>query len=199
METYSVGVRNIPQISRIGEKVYVIHQYNSRTFNQKCQVCNDTKNITYRGYEMPCPYCVGGTYRSGNLIRNTITVYGFEVEEFIVNKIVVEGPDTKSGYDPKNRNNILNVPKIAEVWAFTRRNSSSTSIATVRVPNGGLCFDPDEETVKRTMKISDFVFTTRKKAEAAVRLIVGKEKERLDEFNAKYECQYEYPFEEAKK
>lgn len=199
METYSIDVREIPQISRIGDKVYVIHQYNSRTFTQKCQVCDDTKKITYRGYEMPCPYCVGGTYRSGNLVRNTCTVYGLEVEEFIVNSVVIEGPDTKSAYATKNKGSIISAPKVAGVYAFTRRNGSSSSIATVKVPNGGLYLDPEEKYILNALHLDSFVFTTRKKAEAAVSLLVGKEKERLAEFNAKYECSYEYPFEEAKK
>ena len=199
METYSIEVREIPKISRIGEKVYVIHRYNSRTFSQKCQVCDDTKKITYRGYEMPCPYCVGGTYRSGNLVKNTITVYGLMVEEFIVNKIVIEGPDTKSGYDQNNRDRTINAPKISEVWAFTRRNSSSSSIANVRVPSSGVFLDPEEKYILGALHLDSLVFTTRKKAEAAVAMLVGKEKERLAEFNQKFECEYEYPFEEEKK
>lgn len=199
MENYIIDVREKPQICRIGEKVYSIHRYNSRTFTQKCQVCDDTKKITYRGYEMPCPYCVGGSYRSGDLVRNTITVVGLEVEEFIINKIVIEGPDTKYAYDPKNRDRVISAPKISEVWAFTRRNSSSSSIATVKVPNGGVYLDPEENWILRAMNPDSLVFTTRKKAETAVSLLVRKEKERLAEFNAKYECQYEYLFEEAKK
>lgn len=199
METYSIDVRGIPQISRIGDKVYVIHQYNSRTFTQKCQVCDDTKKITYRGYEMPCPYCVGGTYRSGNLVRNVCTVYGLEVEEFIVNKIVIAGPDTKSAYATKNKGSIINAPKVTGVYAFTRRNGSSSSIATVKVPNSGIYLDQEEKYVLDALQLDSLVFTTRKKAEAAVALLVEREKERLAEFNAKYECNYEYPFEEAKK
>ncbi len=53
--------------------------------------------------------------------------------------------------------------------------------------------------ILNALHLDSLVFTTRKKAEAAVSLLVGKEKERLAEFNVKYECSYEYPFEEAKK
>lgn len=148
---------------------------------------------------MPCPYCVGGTYRSGNLVRNVCTVYGLEVEEFIVNKIVIEGPDTKSAYATKNKGSIINAPKVAGVYAFTRRNGSSSSIVTVKVPNSGIYLDQEDKYVLGVLQLDSLVFTTRKKAEAAVALLVEREKERLAEFNAKYECNYEYPFEEAKK
>lgn len=199
METYSIDVREIPQISRIGEKVYVIHQYNSKTFSQKCPVCDDEKKITYRGYEMPCPYCVGGSYRSGNLVKSTIVVYDLRVEEFVVNKIEITAPDYKSAYGTKNQCKAGNAPRISAVSAFTRRNCSYSSVATVRVPNGEVWLDPDEKHILEVMNLSSLVFTTRKKAEAAVSLLVEREKKKLDEFNKKYGCHYEYPFEEAKK
>ena len=195
MKTYSIGVRDIPQISQIGEKVYAIHQWNSRTFSQKCPVCDGEKKITYRRYELPCPYCVAGMSTSTNgkpIVRDTITMYAFEVEEYIVNHIEIEGPDLKKTYSASERGKLENMPKIKCVAAFTRRNSGCNGTATILVRDG-IFLDPDDDKVINVLRMSDYSFTTRKKAEHAVDLLVEREKKRLAVFNEKFGCSYEYP------
>lgn len=196
METYSVGVRELPEVYQIGQKLYAIRTKKHYSFQQTCPVCDGTKKISYRGYEMPCPYCV----RIGNsagVVTSMITVRTFIVEEFIVRAVEIKGSDTKADYEPKRRESVYSQPRITNVTAFTRRDNGYRGVEEVSVP-GGRFLDPDDELLKKDVELTKIMFTKRAKAEEAKKILIEVEKQKLSEFNEKFGCSYEYP-EEAKK
>lgn len=196
METYSVGVRELPSVYEIGRKLYAIRTKRHYSFQQTCPVCDGTRKITYRGYEMDCPYCVR-VGNSAGTVTSTITVRAFVVEEFIVRSVTISGSDTKADYEPKRRNSIYGQPRIRSVTAFTRRDSSYRGTEEVEVP-GGRFLDPDEDLLRKDIELSKILFTKRAKAEEAKRILVEVEKQKLSEFNEKFGCSHEYPEEAAK-
>lgn len=196
METYSIGVRELPEVYQIGRKLYAIRTKNHHGFQQKCPVCDGTRKLTYRGYEMPCPYCMK-IGNSAGTVGSQITVRTFVVEEFIVRAVEINGSDTKADYEPKRRESIYGQPRITKVTAFTRRDNSYRGVEEVSVP-GGRFLDPDEELLRKDVELSKIMFTKRAKAEEAKKILIEVEKQKLTEFNVKFGCCFEYP-EEAKK
>ena len=196
METYTIAVRELPPICKIGEKIYVIHEGIAERFRTKCPVCDDEKKIKYRGYEMGCPYCTSAAH-SGTIDQSSIRIPRYEIVEYIVNGVYLEGPDTKIAYEPKNRNNTLNLPRIKKVEAFHRASSSWNSVTEIVVPTGGY-LDPKPELVLMVKSTNAIAFTSRQKAQEAVNLLTERARKALVAFNEKYGCSFEFPEEAAK-
>ena len=196
MQTYSVNVREVPMLSNIGDKFYVIHAKAKKTFKTKCPICDDAQKIEYRGIEFPCPFCTGSNYRTKDeIVRSSISIFSFEIDEYIVNSVLIEGQESKTAYEPRNRNEIGNLPRIKNVKAFHRSSSSYRDIDTIDVPQG-LNLDPTPERVLSVMRPQALGYTTKQKAREAVAILVENEKNRLAEFNEKYGCNFEYPEDE---
>lgn len=196
MQTYAVNVREVPMLSSIGDKFYVIHAKDRKTFKTKCPICDDAQKIEYREIEFPCPYCTGGNYRiRDEIVRSSIDIFGFEIDEYIVNSVLIEGPEAKTAYEPRNRDDIFKSPRIKNMKAFHRSSSSYRDIDTIDVPLG-LNLDPSPERVLSVMRPQVLGFTTKQKAREAVSILVENEKKRLAVFNEKYGCNFEYPEDE---
>ena len=91
----------------LGDKFYKVEEtspHYGRTskmeFSLKCPSCNDTRKITYKGYngsdfECECPICKGSVYHG---YGNKISLTNWELHEYIVYKINAQGPETVSAY-----------------------------------------------------------------------------------------------------
>lgn len=191
MKNYTIGVRELPPVYEIGRRIYAVRTKQYYMFQQTCPVCDGTKKITYRGYEMECPYCVRRGARDGS-VASAIRIRTFKVEEFIVRSVEICGPDTKSAYEPRNKDDIFNVPKINKVTMFTRRDNGYNGVEEITVQQGSY-LDPTDEVVRNALQIEAMAFTSRAKAAAAKKILVEMEKQRLAEFNEKFGCSYEYP------
>ena len=189
----------------LGDKFYKVEEsaYNhGRTskmeFSSKCPSCNDTRKITYKGYngskfECECPVCRGkGSVCHG--YGNRISLTNWEVHEYIVYKISAQGPETVSAYkdgigyiDSMSLTAFCKVGRCMDEYIQTTvpcvENHVDVDVSSINMGAASYLFNP-----------RDYVY--RKKADAVKFLDALKEydKERLVEFNKIYETEYEYPF-----
>ena len=162
METIYANVRELPPVWEIGTKVYIIQNTSSKSFEEKCPMCEDMKNITYKGFTVPCPLC---SSRKEN-VKN-ITIRKYEVVELIVNGYEISGPENKSCYKGERQFEQRSLPMIKNVKAFAKSDAGWNSIMSMTIPTYKDRFDPAKDVVMKSLKISDYIFTSKKKAEEA--------------------------------
>ena len=185
----------------LGDKFYKVEEsaiHHGRTskmeFSSKCPSCNDTRKITYKGYngsdfECECPVCKGSVYHGyGNKIRLT----NWELHEYIVYKISAQGPETVSAY----KDGIGYIDSM-RLRAFCKIGRCMDDYIETNVPWVENHIDVDVSSIDMSAHYfdsRDYVY--RKKADAVKLLDALKEydKKRLIEFNKTYETGYEYPF-----
>ncbi len=185
----------------LGDKFYKVEKTTPRygrtskmEFSSKCPSCNDTRKITYKGYngsdfECECPVCKGSVYHG---YGNKISLTNWEVHEYIVYKINAQGPETVSAY----KDGIGYIDSMS-LTAFCKVGRCMDDYIQANVPCVENNVDRDIETIDLDAYYctpSDYVF--RKKADATKFLETLKEhdRQRLAEFNKTYETEYEYPF-----
>ncbi len=163
-------------------------------FSSKCPSCNDTRKITYKGYngsdfECECPVCKGSV---GHGYGNKIKLTNWEVHEYIVYKINAQGPETVSAY----KDSIGYIDSMS-LTAFCKIGRCMDDYIQTNVPCVENHVDNDIKSIDMDAYYfdpKDYVF--RKKADAARFLEALKERDRrrLAEFNKTNETEYEYPF-----
>ena len=83
-----------------GDKVYMLMPVARQSYHSLfCTVCGNSRKITItgrdgHGYTYPCPECAAGEKER----KNTLTLFRYEVQEFIVQSITISGPDTMASY-----------------------------------------------------------------------------------------------------
>ena len=189
MVNITITVGRTPRIWEFGQKVYFLEMKKIQQFHASCPICDNTKKITYKGHELRCPNCEDKNMPS-------IEVYRPTLREFIVNKIVVAGPDYKNAWTKKAQTENINAPGIREVWAFDRQNAGYSGVFSRRVPDG-VFVDPTLEWAA-DRSVDACCYTSPKAAKEVIELFTERERLRLVQFNEAYETNFEYP-EEAKK
>jgi hypothetical protein len=185
----------------LGDKFYKVEEStlnHGRTskmeFSSKCPSCNDTRKITYKGYngndfECECPVCKGSV---GHGYGNKIILTNWELHEYIVYKINAQGPETVSAY----KNGIGYIDSMS-LTAFCKTGRCMDDYIQTNVPCVENHVDVDVSSIDMSAHYFDpknYVF--RKKANAArfLEALKERDKQRLAEFNKTYETGYEYPF-----
>lgn len=185
----------------LGDKFYKVEESalnhgraSKMEFSSKCPSCNDTRKITYKGYngndfECECPVCKGSVNIGyGNRIKLT----NWEVHEYIVYKINAQGPETISAY----KDGIGYIDSMS-LTAFCKIGRCMDDYIQTNVP----CVENHVDVDIKSMDMDayyfdpkDYVF--RKKADAArfLEALKKRDKQRLAEFNRTYETEYKYPF-----
>ena len=163
-------------------------------FSSKCPSCNDTRRITYKGYngsdfECECPVCKGSV---GHGYGNKICLTNWELHEYIVYKINAQGPETVSAY----KDGIGYIDSMS-LTAFCKIGRCLDDYIQTNVPCVENRVDTDIKSIDMDayyFSPKDYVF--RKKADAArfLEALKERDKQRLAEFNKTYGTEYEYPF-----
>lgn len=184
----------------LGDKFYKVEEAAPRhgqtyamTFTSKCPSCNDTKKITYKGYngsdfECECPVCKGRNGYGSNRLR----LPNYEIHEYIVYKIKAQGPETISAY--KDGTGYIDSIVLS---AFCRIGRCADDFIQTNAPTVEGLIDRDIDSMFMNadyFEPSDYAF--RKKADAArfLNALKERDRQRLAEFNKTYETEYEYPF-----
>lgn len=199
--TYSIILPQEP-LFWLGDRFYAVGYYakgytadTSRDFSSKCPSCNDTRKITYRGYdgkdyEAECPLCKGGIGRG---YGNRIEIKNWQVREYIVHKISAQGPETVSAYKEDA------VMDRIHLTAFTKIGRGMDDYLEMRVPDVDNLVDVDPcslniANISDYHNVSEYVFRKKKDAEAFCRMIKDYDRKKLEEFNKTYGTSYEYPY-----
>lgn len=189
MKNITITVGSTPKIWEFGQRVYFLEMEKIKHFEASCPICENTKKITYRGHELKCPNCEDKKMPS-------IDVYRPVLKEFIVNKIVISGPDYKNAWTKKAQTENQNAPQIREVWAFNRTNAGYAGAFSRRIPDGAFV-DPELK-LAEDRRIDACCYTTPKAASGIIDLLIERERLRLVQFNEAYETNFVYPEEAAK-
>lgn len=172
---------NKDQIFSFGQRLFIVESERTADYNSKCPICDDTHKITVRGVEFDCPMCRAA--RSGQSLQH-ISVHKFVTREYFINELRIFGEENKSDYG----NNM--VPPTVAYKAFTRNSASYNGAKTRSVYDRQL--DPSDENIIDRME--DWVFSTKAKAECYRKMLIQRDKERLDKFNELNGTDYVYPF-----
>lgn len=198
MVTKTITLKREP-LFWLGDKFYIVNSQNKKYGNSytrlssRCPSCNDTRKITYKGfddkiYESECPICKGATYRG---YGNTIDLYNWNVNEYIVYDLDARGNVKESAYKDGA------VMESFGLIAFCRVGRCSGDYITTHVPFSSARVDVDIASLDFSgyrFNPDDYVF--RKKADAVkfCNAIKEYDKQRLIEFNKTYGTDYEYPY-----
>lgn len=165
-----------------GQKLYVVEPdptgNNSTAFSEKCPVCDNTRKINYKGYELKCSYC-------DRLSANYISIRKYVVREYFVNEFVVEGPESISGMKTQ-------LPVVKKICAFTRWGHGYNDIKKKQLFVYDV--DPDDQQIKEDRRMDNFVFTSKNAAYHALEIIMEKERDNLNKFNDEHGTSYEFPY-----
>lgn len=166
-----------------GDKLYRIEKKRAKIFNEPCKVCDEAKKITYRGLTFNCPFCCD--YRNN---RTFIEVREFEISEYFINKITIEGEPIKKNFAPSA---IFDNPPRVRYEAFTRNGNGYDDTRTAKVNDR--CIDPvPEDYIKFDSR--DYFFIDKKKAKETLELMQKREREKFEAFCKENNCNYEFPF-----
>lgn len=171
-----------------GDRLYCVVSREYRHFNSICPVCDDTRKITVRGYEMDCPYCRYNKGEQGTHIQ----VVRLEVVEYIVNEICILGPCAKNAYQKK-----LPTPVIYKYKAFTRTGRSDYDVETTTPPNMIEYYDVPFEKKSSKIKIDNikhYYWRDKNEAQKFCDYFIQMQKEQLAEFNRNNKTEHVFPF-----
>lgn len=167
-------------------------------FSSRCPSCNDTGEITYKGYngddfKCECPVCRRGVRRGyGN---NRIELTNWEIHEYIVYEVNARGSEVISAY----KDGTACMESIS-LNAFYRFGRCADEYITTQVPVLNIVNRVDKNVEEIDIDIysfdsEDYVFTKKSDAAKFLKVLRERDKRRLVEFNEAYKTKYEYPFE----
>lgn len=186
----------MPTFAEIGKKVFVIETKamgDSTVFTEKCPVCDDTRKVTIRGFEFKCPHCMSGGFAVGAAGATTVRIKKYHVEEYIVHQITLAGPDTKKSYG-SGAKSCDDYPSVKEIGAFQRTANGYANVRTISVTRDNRFIDPKPSDAADPDRLSSFYFTKKSLAEEVQRLLMEKEKQKLDRFNKEHNTNHAFPY-----
>lgn len=174
-----------------GQTVYAICDAGSKTFSEKCPVCDDTQKITVRGFEMDCPYCKYGRRMDDGSSAQSLTLRDYKVVDYVIHKVTVKGPAVKSAYYHPSSIGGLKLGETAVVYfeGFTKRRGAveCRSFDAYDIQSGDL----PEKLSDRSVGCA---FERKADCVAYVKRLHDLQKAALDKFNAEHGTAHEYPF-----
>lgn len=185
----------------LGDKFYKVeaspYKNTKVNFSSKCPSCNDTRKITYKGYngsdfECECPICKGS---NSHTYGNNIALFNWEIHEYTVYKINAQGPETVSAY--KDGTGYI---ETFTLTAFCKIGRCKDDFIQCYVPltKSHKVVDIDIDSIDVNSYYfapEEYVFTKKSDAAKFLKILQERDKKRLTEFNETYETEYEYPFE----
>ena len=172
----------------LGQTLYTVENLDKAIqFREKCPICDDTGEITYRGRKYNCPECVG---RISNNDPDSLYLRKWEIVDYIINEVTVKCPEIKSYYKSENPEGMI------EFEAFHKMGNGFNSS---RVRNINLqTIITSEEQIANMSRYYTYYFLDKKLAKKALKNFIDKDKKKLEEFNNFHGTNYKYPFEEEK-
>lgn len=201
------SIRSVP--FWLGDRIYKVQpvhdiQNAQLSLRQICPECGDKRVVTYRGqngqdYEIECPLCSHSHSPSGyRLVGNDLTIYHYEVAEYIIRKALIAGPETMSAY----KDNASPCYSISSLEAFHKYGRALDDIDTCTVPviqcsqvdkNVNEIYNIDDPHFLAGWHI-DYIYRDRKDAEKLLKRLVERDKKAVEEYNGKYGTNYSYPW-----
>jgi len=168
-----------------GMKLYVIDGHKTQTFFEKCAICDDTREIEYRGHKLPCPLCKDSYHRE---TANHLLLVDYCITEYIINHLEIKGENTKSLYEGSNILNRRFAPRIT-YSGFTRKGNSYDSIQSMKFN------DYNTLEVDCPAARSGTAFLSKSEAQKCIRRLHQRQEEDLKKFNQEHGVDHTYPFE----
>ena len=168
-----------------GMKLYVIDSHRTQTFFEKCPICDDAKEIEYKGRKLPCPLCKDSYYRK---TANCFFLIDYCITEYIINQMEIKGENTKSLYEGSNILDRRFTPRVI-YSGFTRKGNSYDSIQSMKFG--------DYNTFKEDCPAArpGTAFLSKSEARKCIRRLHQQQEEALKKFNQEHGTDHAYPFE----
>ena len=165
-------VYNIQKPGRYGHTMY---------FEEKCDVCDDTKKIVLKGREYSCPACVN-TYRK---VANHLELEQYVVAEWHVCGVLLRKRSIAKAQKP------IEIKRYEIFWAWGR---GYDDMETKEI-------DPSDIVDNDTCTYCDDYHYTRdrKKVEEICARKHQEQRQKLAEFNARFGTDYKYPWDDTGK
>ena len=169
-----------------GQRLYIIRTIDHKLYTGKCPVCDNTRKITVKGYEMDCPYCSCDPQHADY----SILLKNYKPIEYIINEITIKGEAVKNAYTKDGNPQVGRIPVVvyngfAKIGNTTEKRRFCVHDLAAR----------DLRPTSPSDNLTDFVFDTRSQALAVTRCLHEKQKAILSDFNKQQGTNYEYPFE----
>lgn len=177
-------------VLRYGQRVYVVIRTRYKDFREKCPICDDTTKVTIRSVEFDCPNCRG---YSNSRSATSISLYNYETEEYIINKVKIEGEEVRGAYKKDGSPADGRYPNLS-YGGFAKRGNGYNSISTKRFCSYNFePHDPDKISLQRDVG-GEFCFLNANDAKAFAKRLHERQKEMLEKFNAEHGTNHQYPF-----
>lgn len=153
---------------------------NSKYFQEKCDVCNGTKKVTLKGREYVCPACVNSYHKA----ENHIELKQYVVAEWHVYGVVIRKERITKSQKP------IEIKRYEIFWTWGR---GYDDMKTKEIAPSEII---DAVTFEMYKGESDYT-RDRKKVEEICAMKHQEQREKLEEFNARFGTDYKYPWDDA--
>ena len=174
-----------------GQRVYGVYISDHETYREKCFICGGTKKVLIKGTEFSCPACSSYSYSANNY--GSISLNNYKIDEFIVNKLIIQGEEVKSLY-AKHGHTQRSLPRIS-YEGFTKRSTNLSSVQTRGFSSAYLInAECQFERYLSGGRISSCWFIDISLAKSYVKSLHEIQEKNLLSFNEKHGTDYPYPF-----
>lgn len=179
-------------ILHYGRRVYALACDKVAEVRGKCPICDDTQKITVREMVFDCPYCRGV---KSNQAATMIVLRNYVVDEYTINKIVIEGPETKTAYNKDGSPAGGRYPGVF-YGGFTKSgNGYNSTFSRTFSKFDFRTHDPDGLVLNYNLANDKICFLEKKDAQAFVKRLHERQAEMLETFDAEHGTSHTYPFE----
>lgn len=168
-----------------GMKLYVIDSHKTQTFFEKCAICDDTREIEYRGRKLPCPLCKDSYHRE---TANRLFLINYCITEYIINHLEIKGESVKSLYEGSNILSRRFIPRIT-YHGFTRAGNGFDGARSMKFDE----YNTRQEDCPAARPGTAFL--SKSEARKCIRRLHQQQEEALKKFNQEHGTDHVYPFE----
>lgn len=178
-------------ILHFGQHLYVVEVEQRKYIRAGCPFCNDTKNVTIRGVEFPCPNCCG----TSPLLQTKLVLCDFVVTEYILNQLHVYGEPIKKLYnDSYMEDKDLPDVSYSGFCKDCRNQVYFKDFKPFAIELSEADYQNDADRLTDPESTPPRVFREKAWAKAVVKKLHERQKKMLEEFNAQNSTNHEYPF-----
>ena len=178
-------------ILHFGQHLYVVDAWKNNRISENCPICNDTRKVTIRGVEFPCPNCVG----QSKILPVALTLSNFVVVEYILNELLIHGEPVKKLYNGEYVRK-SDLPRVAfKGFCKVQSNTYTVAFSDSNILQSEADYQNHADRLTNPESGATRVFREKSWAKAVAKELHLRQKEKLAEFNAQHGTSHEYPFE----
>lgn len=178
-------------VLHFGQHLYVVAAWKQNHISVSCPICDDTRKVTIRGVEFPCPNCVS----QNKTLPVALTLSNFVVVEYILNQLYISGDKTKRLYNGGYVDD-KDLPRVLYKGFYKiQSNAYTANFSASDVLQSEADYQNKADRITNPESRVPRVFREKSWAKAVAKELHLRQKEMLAEFNAQHGTNHKYPFE----